>query len=239
MWSHALNDGSVGAGDADAAENIACYRCEYASSDFDSRHSGTLSAVYDLPFGRGRAHLNGNTAADLIAGGWSLNTLLTARAGLPINVYLTRNSNEMVDGNNVNQRPNRVAGVPLYLANRSITQWINPAAFSLPAVGTWGNAGRNVAGGPALWQNDSAIQKSFRMTERNSVIFRAEAFNLFNRAQYANPSATMSVTTNASSGARTLNVPSSFGHITSTVNSAGLVGTGTPRVLEFSLRLTY
>lgn len=239
MWSHALNDGSVGAGDADAAENIACFRCEYASSDFDSRHSGTLSAVYDLPFGRGRAHFNNDTAIDLIVGGWSLNSLFTARAGLPINVYLTRNSKEMTDGNNVNQRPNRVAGVPLYLANRSITQWINPAAFSLPAVGTWGNAGHNIALGPALWQNDSAIQKTFRMTERNSVIFRTEAFNLFNRAQYANPSSTMSVTTNASSGTRTLNVPSSFGHMTSTVNSAGLVGTGTPRVLEFSLRITY
>lgn len=239
MWSHALNDGSVGAGDADAAENIACFRCEYASSDFDSRHSGTLSVVYDLPFGRGRAHLDNNTALDLLAGGWSVNTLFTARAGLPINVYLTRNSNEMLDGNNVNQRPDRVAGVPLYLANRSITQWINPAAFSLPAVGTWGNAGRNIAVGPALWQNDSAIQKTFRLTERNSVVFRTEAFNLFNRAQYANPSSTMSVTTSASSETRMLTVPSSFGRITSMVNSAGLVGTGTPRVLEFSLRITY
>jgi hypothetical protein len=47
----------------------------------------------------------------------------------------------------------------------------------------------------------------------------------------------LSVTTK--SGVRTLTVPSSFGAITSTVNSAGLVGTGTPRVLEFSLRITY
>jgi hypothetical protein len=125
------------------------------------------------------------------------------------------------------------------LSNRSITQWINPAAFSLPAVGSWGNAGRNIAAGPALWQNDSAVEKNFRITKRNSVIFRAEAFNSFNRAQYANPSAALSVTTNVTTGARSLTVPSSFGHITSTVNSAGLVGTGTPRVLEFSMRITY
>ena len=239
MWSHALNDGSVGAGDGDSAENVACFRCEYASSDFDSRHSGTASLVYDLPFGRGRTYLKSGAIADLIAGGWSLNTLFTARAGLPVNVFLTRNAREMIDGNNASQRPDRVPGVSLYPQNRSTTQWINPAAFSLPALGAWGNAGHNIATGSSLWQNDSAIEKSFHVTERNRIIFRTEAFNLFNRAQFANPAATMSVTTDSTTGARTLNVPSSFGHITSTVNSAGLVGTGTPRVLEFSLRITY
>jgi hypothetical protein len=237
MYSHALNDGSVGAGDADAAQNLTCFRCDYASSDFDSRHSGTFSAVYELPFGRGRRYLNSGTAFDLLGGGWSVNTLLSARAGLPVNVSLSRSSTELPDGNNVDQRPNRVPGVPLYLGSRSISHWVNPAAFSLPATGTWGNAGRNLLTGPPLWQDDSAVEKSFRVTERNNVTFRAEAFNVFNRAQYGQPSGSLSVTT--ASGLRTLTVPSSFGKITSTVNSAGLVGTGTPRVLEFSLRITY
>jgi len=237
MYSHALNDGSVGAGDADAAQNLACFRCDYASSDFDSRLSGTVSAVYELPFGYGRQYLNSGTATDLLAGGWSVTSLLSARAGFPVNVTVSRSSTELPDGNNVDQRPNRVPGVPLYLGSRSITQWINPAAFSLPAVGTWGNAGRNLLTGPPLWQNDSAIEKNFHITERNTVIFRAEAFNIFNRAQYGQPSSSLSVTTK--SGDRTLTVPASFGTITSTVNSAGLVGTGTPRVLEFSLRITY
>jgi hypothetical protein len=137
----------------------------------------------------------------------------------------------------VDQRPNRIPGVPLYLGSRSISHWINPAAFSLPAVGTWGNAGRNLITGPPLWQDDSAVEKNFHITERNSMIFRAEAFNIFNRSQYGQPSSSLSVTTNSSG--RTLTVPASFGTITSTVNSAGLVGTGTPRVLEFSLRITY
>jgi hypothetical protein len=82
------------------------------------------------------------------------------------------------------------------------------------------------------------VEKSFRLTERNTAIFRAEAFNIFNRAQYGQPSSSLSVTT-SKSGLRTLTVPASFGTITSTVNSAGLVGSGTPRVLEFSLRFTY
>jgi hypothetical protein len=237
MYSHALNDGSVGAGDADAAENVACFHCDYASSDFDARHSGSFSAVYDLPFGRGRRYLTGGNATDLLAGGWSVNTLLSARAGFPVNVTLSRGSTELPDGNNVNQRPNRVSGVPLYLGSRGISRWINPAAFSLPSVGAWGNAGRNLLTGPPLWQDDSAVEKNFAVTEHNNVIFRAEAFNIFNRAQYGQPSSSLTVTTK--SGTRTLSVPASFGTISSTVNSAGLVGTGTPRVLEFSLRVTY
>jgi hypothetical protein len=238
MYSHALDDGSVGAGDADAAQNVACFRCDYASSDFDARHSGTVSAVYELPFGRGRRYLSsGETAMDLLVGGWSVTSLLVARAGFPVNVTVSRSSTELSDGNNVDQRPNRVPGVPLYLPNRSISRWMNPAAFSLPTIGTWGDAGRNLLTGPPLWQNDSAVEKSFHITERNTATFRAEAFNIFNRAQYGQPSSSLSVTTK--DGIRTLTVPASFGTITSTVNSAGLVGTGTPRVLEFSLRMTY
>ena len=61
MYSHALNDGSVGAGDADAAQNNACFICDYASSDFDARNSGTFGAVYELPFGRGRQYLANST----------------------------------------------------------------------------------------------------------------------------------------------------------------------------------
>lgn len=237
MYSHALNDGSVGAGDADSAQNVACFRCDYASSDFDSRNSGTFSIVYELPFGLGKPYLNTNHAVNLLAGGWSVNSLLSARAGLPVNVALSRDSSELVDGNNVSQRPNRVPGVPLYLPGRGISHWINHDAFSLPDVGTWGNAGRNLLTGPPLWQNDSAIEKNFRITERNSISFRAEAFNVFNRAQYGQPSSSLSVTT--TNKVRNLTVPPSFGQITSTVNSAGLVGTGTPRVLEFGLRISY
>ena len=154
-----------------------------------------------------------------------------------MNVTLSRSSTELPDGNNVDQRPNRISGVPLYLPGRGIFHWINPTAFALPSVGAWGNAGRNLLTGPPLWKDDAAVEKNFRLTERNNLSFRAEAFNIFNRAQYGQPSSSLSVTT--SGGNRTLTVPSSFGKITSTVNTAGLVGTGTPRVLEFSLRISY
>ncbi len=226
MYSHALDDGSVGAGESDAAENVSCFRCEYGSSDDDVRNSGNLSLVYNLPFGLGTPHLNQGKLLNGVVGGWSVNTLLTARAGLPINVTLSRSATALPDGNNVNQRPDRVQGQPLYLPGRGIHAWLNPAAFSVPRAGTWGNLAKNAVTGPPLWQDDSTLEKNFRITERNHLIFRAEAFNLFNRAQYGNPASNISA-------------PTSFGVITSTVNPSGLVGTGTPRELEFALRITY
>ncbi|MBB5058743.1 hypothetical protein HDF16_003457 [Granulicella aggregans] len=250
MYSHALDDGSVGGGDGDSPENISCYTCDYGSSDFDSRHSGTMSAVYNLPFGRGQRLLNRGKAFDLLVGGWSVNTLLLARAGLPINIALSRSSFELPDGNNTSQRPNRVPGVPIYLPGRGISSWLNPAAFSLPVAcpqtgacvlpaGTsaWGNLAKNAVTGPPLWQDDASVEKTFHVTERNKVIFKTEAFNLFNRAQYGSPASSLSVSGTGATPA--LTTPASFGKLTSVVNSAGLVGTGTPRVLEFSLRLTY
>jgi hypothetical protein len=163
-----------------------------------------------------------------------VNTLLTARAGLPINVTLSRSASALPDGNNVNQRPNRVVGVPLYLSGRGVHAWLNPAAFAVPASGMWGNLAKNAVTGPPLWQDDSTLEKKFRVTERSSLIFRAEAFNLFNRALYGQPGATLNVGSNG-----LISAPASFGVITSTVNPSGLVGTGTPRELEFALRATF
>ncbi len=234
MYAHALDDGSVGAGEADAAENVSCFPCEYGSSDDDVRNSGNLSLVYNLPFGLGTSHLYGGKLLNAAVGGWSVNTLLSARAGLPINVTLSRSASALPDGNNVNQRPDRVAGVPIYLPGRAVHAWLNPAAFAVPAAGTWGDLAKNVITGPPLWQDDSTIEKTFRLTERNRLIFRAEAFNLFNRAQYGQPGSSLNVGSNGA-----VSIPASFGVITSTVNPAGLVGTGTPRELEFALRITY
>jgi hypothetical protein len=234
MLSHAINDGSVGAGESDAAENVHNFPGEYGSSDDDVRNTGNVSLVYDLPVGRGRRFLSNNTAADVVVGGWSVNTLLEARAGIPLNILLSRSATALPDGNNVNQRPNRVPGQPLYLGGRGINAWLNPAAFAVPANGTWGNLAKNAATGPALWQDDSAVEKAFHVTERSNVIFRAEAFNLFNRAQYGQPGTGLNVGSNGA-----ILPTATFGKITQTVNPTGLVGTGTPRELEFALRITY
>ena len=231
MWSHAINDGSTGGGEADYAQNTACRACEVASADFDVRHTFTANAVYDIPVGKGRAYLNSGGIADFLLGGWSLTGIAAARSGNPVNVTITRTAASLPDGLSLQngstfQRPNYVSGVSVVPANQSINSWINPLAFTLPASGTWGNAGRNLVRGPRFMQLDLSLTKSFRITERFVMDFRAEAFNATNRAQFGDPSGS-------------LDNLATFGRITTTVNNGSATGSGTPREFQFSLRLRF
>jgi hypothetical protein len=225
MWSHAIDDGSVGAGEADTPQNVACFRCERSNSDDDVRHSFNSSLVYQLPFGKGRRFLTGGGVTNQLLGGWEISNLVTVRSGLPINVTINRTAASLPDGNNTSQRPNLVPGVSIYPQNRTPGNWLNLAAFTAPAPGTWGTTPKNVASGPTEWQDDVALDKDFRLTERFSLNMRAEAFNLFNRAQWGLPNSNFSSA-------------SSFGTITSVLNS-GTTGTGTARELQFAARLNF
>jgi hypothetical protein len=129
---------------------------------------------------------------------------------LPVNVVLTRANSALPDQ---------------YSVSGSENQWINPAAFSTPANGTFGNAGRNLVRAPGLWQVDSALMKRVSITERVALQLRVEAFNVFNRAQFGSPQANLSS-------------PLSFGAITTPVNQ-GATGSGTPRQFQLALRLSF
>jgi len=230
MWSHGINDGSTGGGEADYAQNTACRTCEVASADFDVRHTFTANTVLELPFGKGRHFLNSNGPANAVLGGWQMSGLGTFRSGNPVNVTMSRPASALLDGlslqnNSSYQRPNYMSGVSVVPANQTISNWINAAAFSTPANGTWGNAGRNLIRGPQFWQADISLTKHMRISEKLGLTFRADAFNVFNRAQFGDPSGNLS--------------SSSFGTITSTVNNGTVTGSGTPRQFQFSLRLVY
>jgi hypothetical protein len=230
MWSHSINDGPQGGGEADYAENTACRSCEVASGDFDVRHTFSANAVYQLPFGKGRQFLTGGRIAQTVLGGWELTGLGSIRSGNPVNVIVSRSASSLPDGLSIQdgkvfQRPNYVGGISLVPANQSITNWINPLAFAVPANGTWGNAGRNLVRGPRFMQADIGLTKSFPVTDRIAVAFRAEAFNVFNRAQFGDPNGNFS--------------SPSFGQITSTVNNGSVTGSGTPREFQFALRLKF
>ena len=228
MWSHAINDGSLGGGEADiiSPENPFCRACERASSAQDIRHFFTANAVYDLPVGGGRRYLSQPGVARAILGGWTLTGIATARSGLPVNVTISRSANVAPYGYTVNQRPDLVPGVSLTPAGGSTpSQWINPAAFRAPANGTFGNAGRDIARGPNLYQLDAGLAKQFSIAEHFALQFRWEVFNVFNRAQLGQPSGDVTV-------------PAQFAVITSTINTTP-VGTGTPRQMQFMLRATF
>ena len=227
LWSHSIDDAGVGGGEATYPENIACRSCERASSDQDIRHSFTSNAIYRLPIGPGHRYLKSGELAGLLASGWELSGIGAARTGLPLTVTVSRSASALPDGNSTSpQRPDLVPGVSLIAPGGQTPQrWINPAAFAIPANGNWGNAGRNLVRAPRIWQIDTALTKRNQITERIGLEFRAEAFNILNRAQFSAPN------TNLSSAG-------SFGQITQPFN-AGATGTGTPRQFQFMLRLNF
>jgi hypothetical protein len=174
-------------------------------------------------------------------------TGLTAATVAVINTPFGGNSRNI-------RRPNVVPGVDPYLHGDDKTAYLNPAAFSMPAPGTYGNLARNALKGPGLMQFDLTLHKRFIMTERTNLEFRAEFYNLFNRANFANPPSSLAnalgtVTLN-SSGVAVQNpgiqpgqtftasgAGGAFGRITSTVDKT--VGLGTSRQIQLSLRLNF
>ncbi len=224
MWSHALSDNGFGAGEYPHIENFACIKCSYSDSDIDVRHSFSANSVYQLPFGPGKSFLHNGGFVGKLVGGWELSGIASATSGRPIDILVDRSPTDLPDGDIRNQRPDLVPGVSIYPAHQTINNWFNPAAFAVPAVGTWGTLGRNVGRGPGYYEIDTALEKETPITERLSVKFRAEAFNVLNHPIYGDPDSDIS--------------SSSFGVITSPLNT-GATGIGTPRRLQLMLRLDF
>jgi hypothetical protein len=228
MWSHSINDGSIGGGESDTVQDVFCRACDKASSDDDERQTFNTSAVYNLPFGLGRRFLTGRGVTRAVFGGWNVSGIATARTGLPVNVVMNRSNASVPGGYSVSgsERPSLIAGASIIpIGGQTPNDWLNLAAFSIPANGTFGDLGRNALSGPGLWQIDAAVAKRASITERFAVQFRAEMFNIFNRAQYGQPNANIST-------------PGNFGSITTTVNE-GATGSGTPRQIQVSLRISF
>jgi len=227
MWSHSINDGSIGGGESDTPQDSFCRSCDKASSDDDVRQVLNLSAVYDVPFGMGKRYFNSRGVARTLLGGWKLSAIGTAQTGLPFNITIDRSNGSVPGGFAISgaERPNYVYGVPLTPPNGSDPQeWVNPAAFSTPSPGTFGNLGRNAFRAPGISQLDLAFMKDVSITERIRIRFRADMFNVFNRAQYGAPNADVSQV--------------NFGVITTTISSYA-TGRGTPREFQLSVRTSF
>ena len=174
-----------------------------------------------MPFGHGKrflSHLDG--AGEAILGGWQLNSITTLQTGKPFNV-VSNGSNPNYPG----LRPNLVASTSI--AHRSIAEWFNTKAFSVPAgqAGSTaagktlivGNAGRNILIGPGYTNEDISLFKVINLPREMKFQIRIEAFNLLNTAHYDNPNG------NLAAGKQ-------FGQIT---------GGYSPRVMQFAGRFTF
>ena len=224
MWSHSINDFSIGAGEGDRPQNSDCRACDRGHSAQDIRHTITSNWVYELPFGSGKRFLNSGISSKVL-GGWETSGIWTMRTGRALNITMARSTNDLPDGNSRDPRPNLVPGVSIYPAGGpTFEQWFNPAAFVAPASRTWGNLGRSIARGPGLAQVDVALQKVNHFTESKTITIRVEAFNIFNRVQAANPGTTFTS-------------PASFGLVSAGLNRT--IGTGTSRQLQIAMRLNF
>ena len=227
-WSHEIDDDSNGSGDGDSItpQNVSCLpssapQCgERASGAFDARHVLNANAVWELPFGPGKPYLNEPGVLRTLFGAWAYSTIFTAHTGFPVNITVSRSTSAVPDGNTNDQRPNLVPGVPLYLPGGNL----NPAAFTIPAAGTFGDVPRNFLRGPGAWQSDMALSKHIPIREQVQLQFRAEVFNVFNKALFANPDGNIS--------------DSAFGVIQSPLNTTP-VGMGTPRQFQFMLKAQF
>jgi hypothetical protein len=256
--SHSIGD-TAGSGEALPVQNPACLACERGDNNFDVRHTLSASVLYALPFGTGRRHLQHGLASRL-AGGWSLGGIWNVRSGLPLNVTINRpdevwrdtvtgayeegpNSVPVmnVPGGGEGRpalRPNLVPGVDPYLSGGS-TLWLNPAAFTAPMLGTFGNLGRNALRGPGFQQFDVQISRNFQVSEGHAITLRFDVFNAFNHENFANPTVVLSdqIGTLAPGQPYSTETAAGFAALSSTVGRT--VGLGTSRQVQVSLRYRF
>ena len=155
---------------------------------------------------------------NIAASGWTFSTIYIQRSGAPLNIIIGSDvALNGFQGNSGTQRPNQI-DANVYGDRKSLTNYFNKAAFAMPAVGTYGNAGAFNVIGPRFWEWDEAVSRQFRVGEERAIEFRAEAFNVTNTMRPGNPGATFSST-------------NTFGVITSSV--------GGPRILQFALKYVF
>ncbi len=221
-WAHAIDDVQDQGLFSAQPQNNNDFRAERGNSSGDIRHNVSYNVFYQLPFGPGQrfgSHLSG--IAGRLVGGWQLASLAIIHTGIADTVYI--GTNTYGNGNFTNQRPNFVSGQGFYPANQTINNWLNPAAFALPAKGTFGNLGRNTIFGPGFAQVDASLLKETQVTENTHLEFRAEIFNVFNHPNFAEPDTTFGTP--------------GFGQIFSTFGNT--LGEGTARQIQLALKYIF
>ena len=195
---------------------------DYGRASFDIRQSAVVNATYDLPFGAGKA-FQGGRWANKAFGDWQISAIETAQTGLPFTPQLSYNPAN--DGDSRNPvRPSFNPNFTGPVVEGGANQYFNPAAFTQPLAGTYGNVGRNILQGAGLVATDLSLAKKFNLIGTGQPAFRAEFFNMFNHTNLNTPNPV--VYTAATGG------PSpTAGVITSTATSS--------RQIQFGLKLSF
>jgi len=187
-----------GSGGVDVYQNPYSAASNYAPSATDIRNFIVGEVVYELPFGAGRQYrLHG--VADAVAGGWRLSTIAQWHTGLPFTPQITE-TGAFTGGTALDPGLSTCWSCTLYAVrvgdpysggHNAPGQWFNPAAYAEPAPGSFGQNLRDSLYGPSFFNMDFGIGKVFSITERVKFEFRADAFNVLNHIDYANPTSTI------------------------------------------------
>jgi hypothetical protein len=190
-WSKSMDIASDANGYIGAPAYTYAPKMSYGPSDFDLTQVNTTSLVYVLPVGRGKTFGgNANRALDVVIGGWEASGIIALRSGLWSSVTVGQDVANVGDTTGT-QTANRLSN-PFSAGSRTRAEWFNPAAYALPAAGTFGNSGRNSLKGPTYKNVDLSLAKSFAIWESLHLQFRSEFFNLFNHTNFMNPTTLIS-----------------------------------------------
>ena len=185
-WSKALAEDTVyDAGVTSNAPPISMIpfdpHADRGYANFDQRHVFSFNYTYQFP---------GNSLQGVAAAVWKVwetNGIARVTSGLPLTVGMTVNQSGDGATAQIPDRPNLRAGASNNPVLGTVSRWYDPAAFEFPRLGFYGNLGRNTVIGPGVATFDLSLVKNFRFTERHSLLFRAEFFNLFNHANFGLP----------------------------------------------------
>jgi len=193
-------------------------RADYGLSDLNLKQRLAISGIWQLPFGHGQAYLNNGRVTNALVGGWEFAGIIALQDGFPFTVF---SNNDWSNTQSTSARPDRVCNGA---GSQTVAEWFNKNCFSTTALKAafdngsprFGNSGKNILTGPGLHQWDLSFIKKNQLTERFGLELRFEFFNIFNTANFNSPSSTI--------------LTSTAGQIT---------GAGTPRDIQFGLKLNF
>jgi outer membrane receptor protein involved in Fe transport len=161
-----------------------------ALSGFDRTHNLQLAAIYDLPFGPGKTWASGNSLVSYLTRGWQINGLFSAFSGTPFTVTA---SGASLNAPGSGQTADQVKTSVQKLEGKGLeSPFFDPAAFAPVTEVRFGTTGRNTLRGPGVVNLDAGVFRTFPLTERLNLQFRAEAFNVSNTPHFNNPNANVS-----------------------------------------------
>jgi len=237
-WSHSIDNASSDG--SFAAPGFTFPQDAYhGDSDFDVRHNFSAAFTYRIPSPKGKNFYSA------VIGAWSLNTIFSARTGLPYTVQI----NELTPGGaSASFRRPSLTGQPLYLNDPNVAtgRRLNPAAFNfLIPAGQMGTLGRNALRGPGFWQMDTGIHRTFSLYEGLRMELRWEVFNVFNHSTFLYPSIQTApvrngvVTFAPNFGVITQSAARGFGGGGNTGGFNPLFQNGGPRSMQFAARFSF